>query len=87
MALSALDPAFLGLRGYISCIREKLQKKPPSVPPEYSEEALESCNGLATAVASAIFGEKNYCEQLKLPLPLSKQGRGSQTSFLYWVHN
>ena len=91
MALSALDPTFLALRGYISCIREKLQKKPPSVPPEYSEESLESCSGLATAVASesAIFGEKtdDYCEQLKLPLPLSKQGRGSQTSFLYWVHN
>ena len=83
MALSTLDPTFLDLRGYISCIREKLQKTPPSVPPEYSEESLESCNGLVTAVASAIFGEKNYCEQLELPLPLSKQGRGSQTSFLY----
>ena len=83
MALSALDHTFLGLRGCISCIREKLQKKPPSVPREYSEESLESCSGLVTAVASAIFGEKNYCEQLNPPLALSKQGRGPQTSFLY----
>ena len=81
MALSTLDPTFLGLRGYISCIREKLQKKAPSVPHEYSEESLESCSGLATAVASAIFGEKKYCKQLKLPLALSKQGGAHRQAF------
>ena len=76
-------PHFLRFKRLYLLYQRETTKKASSVPREYSEESLESCSGLVKAVASAIFGEKNYCEQLKLPLALSKQGRGSQTSFLY----
>ena len=69
-------------RLYLLYQRETTKKKPPSVPREYSEESLESCSGLVTAVASAIFGEKNYCEQLNPPLALYlNKGGGHRQAF------
>ena len=56
-------PHFLRFKRLYLLYQRETTKKAWSVPPEYSEESLESCSGLATAVASAIFGEKNYCEQ------------------------
>ena len=48
MALSALDPTFLALRGYISCIREKLQKKPPSGGGGGLSRDVKNCSRVST---------------------------------------
>ena len=69
---------------YHSVAIDNCFKKPSSVPHEYSNESLDSHSGLATALASAIFGEKNCSKWLDFSIALSPQGRGLQTSLLLW---
>ena len=83
VSLSAPGPhLFRFKRSYLQPAK-KNSKKASSVTHEYSNESLDSHSGLATALASAIFGEKNCSKWLDFSIALSPQGRGLQTSLLH----